>query len=338
MPVKAQESHVWGVLARKEGSLPPPVEKVKQTRDGPALGEPGPPAHVARQPSPFPSHAMPAFQLRHSTTYVFSSPVTLSPHTLYLRPRSDHKLTVQASSLGLSPPAEVVWRNDLYGNAIAIAYFTGTTTQLDIVSALSVETFPRSESQRRILLETGATQYAPTEQRMLWACLDQPRDTADAVAAWIKRGASSVQKGQYERLLECAARIRYELDYRIRFEQGLQSPTETLRLQSGTCRDFAELMIAAARILGCAARFVTGYVYTPNATPGSFSPHAWAEVYIPAVGWIELDATNGLVDDGDLIPVASAASGVELTPVLGAFTGYGASSSLSVGVDVTRLR
>jgi transglutaminase-like putative cysteine protease len=173
---------------------------------------------------------------------------------------------------------------------------------------------------------------------MLWACLDQPRDTADAVAAWIKRGASSVQKGQYERLLECAARIRYELDYRIRFEQGLQSPTETLRLQSGTCRDFAELMIAAARSLGCAARFVTGYVYTPNATPGSFSPHAWAEVYIPAVGWIELDATNGLVDDGDLIPVASAASGVELTPVLGAFTGYGASSSLSVGVDVTRLR
>ncbi len=36
MPVKAQESHVRGVLARKGASLPPPVEKVKQTRDGPA--------------------------------------------------------------------------------------------------------------------------------------------------------------------------------------------------------------------------------------------------------------------------------------------------------------
>ena len=281
---------------------------------------------------------MPAFQLRHSTTYVFSSPVQLSPHTLYLRPRSDHKLTVQASFLTLSPPAEVVWRSDLYGNSIAIAYFNGTTTQLDIVSELSVETFPRSESQRRLLLETGTTQYSATEKRMLWACIDQPRNTADAVAAWIKRGASGVQKGQYERLLECAARIRYEFDYRIRFEQGLQPPAETLRLHSGTCRDFAELMIAAARSLGCAARFVTGYVYTPNAAPGSSSPHAWAEVYIPAVGWIELDATNGLVDDGDLIPVASAASGAELTPILGAFTGYGATSRLSVGVDVTKLR
>jgi transglutaminase-like putative cysteine protease len=323
-----------------EGGFPTPACGEGQANSGPThpQGNPARQRTLHRNPPRFPSHAMPAFQLRHSTTYVFSSPVTLSPHTLYLRPRSDHKLTVRASSLRLSPPAEVVWRSDLYGNSIAIAYFAGTTTQLDIVSELSVETFPRSESQRRILLATGATQYSPTEQRMLWACLDQPRDTADAVAAWIRRGASSVQKGQYERLLECAARIRYEFDYRIRFEQGLQSPTETLRLHSGTCRDFAELMIAAARSLGCAARFVTGYVYTPDAAPGSSSPHAWAEVYIPAVGWIELDATNGLVDDGDLIPVASAASGVELTPILGAFTGYGAGSSLSVGVDVTRLR
>lgn len=281
---------------------------------------------------------MPAFQLRHSTTYAFSSPVQLSPHTLYLRPRSDHKLTMQASTLTLSPPAEVVWRSDLYGNSVAIAYFTGTTTQLDIVSELSVETFPRSESQRRLLLQTGTTQYSPTEQRMLWAFIDQPKETAKAAADWIKRGASGVQKTQYERLLECAARIRYEFDYRIRFEQGLQTPAETLRLHSGTCRDFAELMIAAARSLGCAARFVTGYVYTPKAAPGASSPHAWAEVYIPAVGWIELDATNGLVDDGDLIPVASAASGAELTPILGAFTGYGATSTLSVGVDVTKLR
>jgi len=228
---------------------------------------------------------MPAFQLRHSTTYVFSSPVQLSPHTLYLRPRSDHKLTVQASFLTLSPPAEVVWRSDLYGNSIAIAYFNGTTTQLDIVRELSVETFPRSESQRRLLLETGTTQYSPTEKRMLWACIDQPRNTADALAAWIRRGASGVQKGQYERLLECAARIRFEFDYRIRFEQGLQPPAETLLLHSGTCRDFAELMIAAARSLGCAARFVTGYVYTPTPLPDHPRPtHGRRSTFRPSAG------------------------------------------------------
>ncbi len=280
---------------------------------------------------------MPVFKLRHATAYVFSSPVTLSPHQLHLRPRADHKLRVQTSSLTLSPLAEVVWRNDLYGNSVAIAHFTSQATQLDIISELEVETFPRSESQRRLLLENGTAEYSAIERRMLGPYINQPWEAGNAAAEWIRRGATSVRKGQYERLLECAARIRYEFDYRIRYEQGLQTPQETLQLHSGTCRDFAELMMAAARSLGCAARFVTGYVFAPNAAPDSSSPHAWAEIYLPALGWIELDATNGLVDDGDLIPVASAATGAELTPISGAFTGYGATSTLRVGVDVAKL-
>ena len=279
---------------------------------------------------------MPSFQIRHATTYAYSSPVTLSPHQLYLRPRGDHRLKVVNSTLSMSPLAEVVWRNDMYGNSVAIAHFSGETTQLDVVSELAVETFPRSEQQRRLLLQAGTAEYSPLERSILAPFLQQWQETADTVGAWVSRG-SKAQKSQYERLIECAARIRYEFDYRLRYEPGLQTPTETLGLHSGTCRDFAELMIAAARSLGCAARFVTGYVFTPNAAPGSSAPHAWAEVYLPALGWVELDATNGLVDDGDLIPVASAVHGAELTPISGAFTGFGASSTLSVGVDVVKL-
>jgi transglutaminase-like putative cysteine protease len=279
---------------------------------------------------------MPSFNLRHATTYGFSSPVTLQPHQLYLRPRGDHKLKIKASTLTLSPTAEVVWRNDLYGNSVAIAHFTGQTTKLDIISELDVETFPRSESQRRLLLGTGKAEYSALERRMLAPYIAQSWDTGHAAAEWIRKGATKVKKSQYERLLECAARIRYEFDYRIRFEPGLQTPAETLALHSGTCRDFAELMIAAARSLDCAARFVTGYVFTPNAAPGSSSPHAWAEIYLPALGWIELDATNGLVDDGDLIPIASAVNGASLTPISGAFTGPSMIPNLSVGVDVMK--
>lgn len=246
-------------------------------------------------------------------------------------------MKVRASGLSLSPAAEVVWRNDLYGNSVAIAHFTAETSQLDIISDLEVETFPRSERQRQVLLESGSPDYSQTESRLLWPFIEQPTDSHDAVTDWIKTGATNVQKSKYERLLECAARIRYEFDYRIRFEPGLQTPAETLLQHSGTCRDFAELMIAAARSLGCAARFVTGYVFTPNAAPGSSSPHAWAEIYLPALGWVELDATNGLIDDGDLIPVASAATGAELTPISGAFSGFGVTSTMSVSVDVLRL-
>lgn len=282
-----------------------------------------------------PGTDMPAFRLRHATTYTYDAPVRLGPHALYLRPRADHKLKLGASTLTLSPPAEVVWRNDAYGNSLAVAAFAGETTRLEIVSELEVETFPRSEAQRQTLLGLGRTEYALAEARVLDPFINIDNAAFQAVSAWMAK-ASAVEKTPYERLLECAARIRYEFDYRPRFEPGLQTPNETLALFSGTCRDFAELMAAAARTLGCAARFVTGYVFTPNAAPGASSPHAWAEVYLPAVGWIELDATNGLVDDGDLIPVAAAVGGAELTPIAGTYAGA-ANAGMTVEVDVVKL-
>ncbi|MBI1361813.1 MAG: hypothetical protein GC155_16175 [Alphaproteobacteria bacterium] len=277
---------------------------------------------------------MSLFQIRHATTYTFSAPASLGPHTLYLRPRADHRMKLNASRLSLSPPADVVWRNDLYGNSVAIARFEGQTQKLEIISELDVETFPRSESQRRRLLEIGEMFYSPHELHVLFPFTDIDPETRAAVLGWIGRSDGPADKSPYERLLECAARIRHEFDYRPRYEPGVQTPQETLRLHSGTCRDFAELMIACARSLGFAGRFVTGYVFTPNAAPGSSSPHAWAETYIPAVGWIELDATNGLVDDGDLIPIASASQGTDLTPISGTFEGMGVASSMHIEVDV----
>ncbi len=277
---------------------------------------------------------MSLFRLRHATTYAFSAPAILGPHTLYLRPRADHRLKLNASGLNLSPPADVVWRNDLYGNSVAIARFDGQTDGLEIISELDVETFPRSESQRRRLLEIGEMFYSPHELHVLFAFTDIDMETRGAVMGWISHPVGALQKSPYERLLECAARIRYEFDYRPRYEPGVQKPQETLNLHSGACRDFAELMIACARSLGFAGRFVTGYVFTPDASPGSSSPHAWAETYMPAVGWIELDVTNGLVDDGDLIPIASASRGTDLTPISGTYKGSGVTSSMHVEVDV----
>jgi transglutaminase-like putative cysteine protease len=133
--------------------------------------------------------------------------------------------------------------------------------------------------------------------------------------------------------------IKRELTYVPRHERGVQEPAATLALGSGTCRDFAVLMMEAARSLGLAARFVSGYLYSPGrdgaaAHVGGGSTHAWARVYLPGAGWVEFDPTNGIVGNRDLIRVAVARDPAQALPLHGTWTGF-PSDSLGMTVEVS---
>jgi transglutaminase-like putative cysteine protease len=114
----------------------------------------------------------------------------------------------------------------------------------------------------------------------------------------------------------------------------VQDPTETLMLGSGSCRDFALLMIEAVRSLGLAARFVSGYLFSPakeGGHVGGGATHAWAEVYLPGAGWIEYDPTNGIIGNRDLIRVAVVRDPRQAVPLSGTWTG---NPSDMIGMDV----
>jgi transglutaminase-like putative cysteine protease len=89
------------------------------------------------------------------------------------------------------------------------------------------------------------------------------------------------------------------------------------------------------RRLGFAARFVTGYLYAPGITTrGAGATHAWCEVFLPSLGWIEFDPTNGLAESGDLIRVAVSRTPDEASPMTGTIVGM-AAAQMSVSVSVT---
>ena len=99
-------------------------------------------------------------------------------------------------------------------------------------------------------------------------------------------------------------------------------------------------MIEAVRALGMAARFVTGYIYSPASESkthhGSGATHAWVEVFIPGAGWIDFDPTNGIIGSRDLIRVASVREALQAVPRAGTWPGVpGGSRGMSVGVHVT---
>ena len=109
---------------------------------------------------------------------------------------------------------------------------------------------------------------------------------------------------------------------------GTQDPVTTLKSGTGTCRDYALLMMEAARTLGFAARFVSGYLYDDSKLSGGADTvigggvtHAWAHIYLPGAGWVPFDPTNGLVSDRNLIRVAVTRDPSQAVPLKGSFIG-----------------
>ena len=128
--------------------------------------------------------------------------------------------------------------------------------------------------------------------------------------------------------------IREQFIYTRRVEKGVQTPDETLRKKRGSCRDFAVLMMEAARSLGVAARFVSGYIFVPNhsGVEGGGATHAWMQAYLPGAGWIDFDPTNSIIGNRNLIRVAVAWSPEQVLPLWGTYEG---TAEAFEGMDVT---
>jgi transglutaminase-like putative cysteine protease len=163
------------------------------------------------------------------------------------------------------------------------------------------------------------------------------------VSEWLSPFLRSRDVATLDLLADINRRIRLSLTYEARYSEGTQSPMETLQRGSGTCRDFAVLLVESARHLGLGARFVTGYLYDPARDPtssravrGAQSTHAWAEIYVPGPGWVEFDPTNELIDSPHLIRVAVTRDASQAVPVSGSYIGTsGDFAGLSVSVEVT---
>jgi transglutaminase-like putative cysteine protease len=130
--------------------------------------------------------------------------------------------------------------------------------------------------------------------------------------------------------------IPSQLNYRKREATGVQRPSETLSLGSGSCRDLATLFMEACRHLGLAARFVSGYRHDPDLPSGEGATHAWCEVYLTGAGWRGFDATTGERTGGDHIAVAVARHPEWIPPVSGSYHGQ-PRSTMEVEVEVTQL-
>ncbi len=269
-------------------------------------------------------------QITHATRYRYQRPVKLGPHRLMLRPRDSFDVRLLRTGLTISPTAHLIWMHDAYSNSVAIATFDRETDELSIVSELVLRRYQSKAPQPAAApwLNGAAIAYSNDERLALAPYLAPvSADDHGGAAQFAASAMAAGRTGHGHPLLDLSAHIHAYLIYRIRLEEGTQTPLQTLAIRTGSCRDYAWLFIECARHLGYAARFVTGYLHNAG-TPGPVAltasigfSHAWAEVFVPGDGWVEFDPTNLLVADRQLIRIAVTRTPGEASSVRGSFIG-----------------
>ncbi len=273
-------------------------------------------------------------EIRHLTAYRYRKPVRFGEHRVMVRPRESHDQHVISHDLVIEPgPSRLRYVQDVFGNSVGIVDFDQPAEELRFDSRVVLEhrpAAPQMDGEEKISLSDATFPFAYAAEDMPDLLRSIERHYADPerrVEAFSRRflrwnGATSIAA----LLAEMTGAIHQEFKYAKRFDGRIQTPAETLALGTGTCRDYAVLLMEAARGLGLAARFVSGYVYSPaqdgpKARLGGGHTHAWAQVYLPSCGWVEYDPTNGIIGNRDLVRVAVARDPQQATPLSGFWDG-----------------
>ena len=262
-------------------------------------------------------------KIKHLTTYEYSNAVEFLPHKLLLRPREGHDIRIESSRLEITPAHKVKWHRDVNDNSVAVVNFLQPDSRITFLSEVIIEHY--EESPLDFLIEPSAVNfpfhYDATEgiDLMPYQMSIFPGD-AKILREWITPFWRVGQLLETYVLLDSINKaITTQIAYQVREEPGVQSPRATLTKKSGSCRDMATLFIEACRLIGLAARFVSGYLHAPVSEAGYGSTHAWSEIYLPGAGWKGFDSTIGEVVGSQHIAVAVSRHPEAVPPIAGAF-------------------
>ncbi len=241
-----------------------------------------------------------------------------------MRPREGHGIRLESCSFDIFPENRLWWIRDLHETSVGLVDFIKPEEKMVIDGEFTLDVL--QENPFNFVISPEATEYPFSYDPDLFTQLrplirsSYVRDL-ERVRAWLNPIWHPGKRMDTLALLQQLNDTIYRtFRYQRRMEKGVQSPAETIERNSGSCRDFATLFMEACRSLGLAARFVSGYMYSPDIT-GAMSMHGWTEIYLPGAGWIGFDPSWGILADSNYFPVAVTRYPEHAPPISGTYIG-----------------
>jgi transglutaminase-like putative cysteine protease len=262
-------------------------------------------------------------RISHQTVYRYQTPATGVIQTLRLTPRNHDGQYVLDWRIDISEDCRLDHHEDAFGNV------TQTFAADGPVSELTVRVDGEVDTQDTSGIVRGAIERFPPSLFLRETALTRP----DPAIADFARGLHDAAGGETLPFLHL---LLERLHADIVYQTGRTGPTttaaEAFALRRGVCQDLAHMFIASARQVGVPGRYVGGYVHRLDGVVAQQAGHAWAEAFVPDIGWIGFDPANGLCPTDSHVRVAVGLDYLGAAPVRG--TRYGGGSE---GLAVTIL-
>lgn len=265
--------------------------------------------------------------ISHETTYTYETPASYAIQTLRLTPRNAVQQFVQDWRIDVSQDCRLSPVEDPFGNLTHSFSIDGPIDELVIAATGEVLT-EHSDGIVR-----GTKERLPLTLFLRDTDLTRPDPAIRAFARDLANGEGGDRLSTLHALMR---RIHTDLTYDPAATEPSTTAAEVFKRQEGVCQDFAHLFIAAARALDIPARYVSGYVYEPDGAPEGHAGHAWAEGFVPGIGWIAFDPTHDLCPTDRHVRIATGLDYLDAAPIRGTRYG-GTAETMSVKVKITRL-
>jgi transglutaminase-like putative cysteine protease len=260
-------------------------------------------------------------RVTHTTVFTYESPITEGYTELRLRPLDTGGQRCLSFALDTDPRAEVHGYIDRFGNDVRHFDVLSAHERLSVTARSEVATPEAFAEEDAALSPLDRHDYLSPSRFVPF----------DEEAQAFARGLG-VEGDPTATALRVVETVRARLRYAPGSTDASTAATEALRQGRGVCQDFAHLAIAAFRLNGVPARYVSGYVQAPS-EGGASASHAWVDFYDAGRGWTSVDPTHDTPQTPRHLRVAVGRDYGDVPPTRGVYKGE-AAESLSVTVHV----
>jgi len=263
-------------------------------------------------------------RIHHSTVYRYDPPATGAIQLLRLTPRDYDGQHVVRWRIDLSADARLTAHEDALGNITHVFSATGPLAEL------RVDVYGEVETQNSHGVVSGAIERLPPRLFLRPTPLTAADEAIRDFAERARGGCAGDALAQVHALLEGLHR---EVVFDVEMTDVVPSASEAFALKRGVCRDLCHIFIATAHHLDIPARYIAGYLQMADGRIDQEAGHAWAEAFIPDIGWVGFDPANGICPTEAYVRVAIGLDSIGAAPVRGVRFGIG-SENLEVAIKV----